>query len=522
MEDPPDDLLKLPKGLDSPDPVEGNPFPESDIRYQFWERATREAEDEHSTLVAESFKRPRPKDPGQLDAIITWDIAFLTARYDIWARRGVRVVLSKELLDGWYAWLANYANETLQAYAVFTPPDEAIKTLRDVLIGRREYWKAEGRRCIELQQAHQANLAAPEAEGVVSAELPNLPERVTRMLEIRWAGLLESYRLGGDSVVGYASANESTRKIALQKPPDVKSNRYLGAWLQAHQRAKQECGISSSVAVAETRFGDLATQYLKLWSPSELLKVHLLGEIASIWKRTSATKSWYETVCKPAVIAALSAKVKEFEGRARLDELVSLARVQDDQLRAPGSGLAQAKVNGEPEPDVIAETEAKARPVDHSAREEPVLTWDEVAICFLDPENVEVKVGDNVKHLHYAEMGFADRRGRAVGGGGPVVAWGFLKRLAKNRRVIEMPNRREPKVRKGPIDAERQPASQLQALSEQRGSTVKARTKLQAAVKDLRKRLRLHFPNIPGEPIVFEETQYRALFQVGTAEHFRD
>lgn len=531
MEDPPDDLLKLPKGLDSPDPIDGNPFPESDIRHGFWKSATKVAEDEHSLLVVGVSKRPRPRDPRNLDAMIAWDLALFTAKYDIWAKRGVCVVLSEELLDSWYEWLANYANEMLKTFAKIAPPDRAIQTLRNALIGRREHWKAEGRRCVEFQQAHQAQLAARQAKGDVSAELPSLAERVTRILEIRWSGLLESYQLSGERVVGYASASDSTRKLALDKPPDVKQeNRYLGQWLSANQRAKHECGISSSVAVAQARFGDLATQYLKLWPPSagwelfarwlELLKVRVLGEIASIWKGTSTTKSWYETVCKPAVIATLSATVKEFEGRARLDELVSLARVQGDQLRTPGSGLAQAKVNGEPEPDVIAETEAKAKPVEDGDQKRS-LTWDDIAICFLDPERVEVKVGDNVKHLHYAEMGFADRRGRAVGDRGPVDAWNWLMHLAKNRRIIEVAFRRAPNVARSPVNAER-PMSQLQELAKQRGSSVKARTKLQAAVKDLRRRLRLYFPNVPGEPIVFEETQYRALFQVGTAEHFPD
>ena len=167
---------------------------------------------------------------------------------------------------------------------------------------------------------------------------------------------------------------------------------------------------------------------------------------------------------------------------------------------------------------IAGDLEGKKKAVD-SRSNDRLLSWKDITISFLDSENVEVRTSDRVQRLHYSEMGFADRRGRAVGSGRATGSWRWLMYLAEHRGVIEMPHRREPRMRKGPVDAE-QPASELQALSRERGSTVNARTELQGMVKTLRKQLRLHFPNIPGEPILFEHTRYRALFQIGKSEYF--
>jgi hypothetical protein len=162
----PSDLLRLPPGFDSSDPVEGNPFPEGDVRHGFWDRATKEAEEEACRLNDDFMRRGRPT---TLQEIVPWDIALFTARYDIWARRGVRVVLAREMVVPWDQWLANYANETLRVFKAFSPPDVALEKFRETLIGRREHWKAEGRRNVGLQEAHQARLAAskfpPKSQG---------------------------------------------------------------------------------------------------------------------------------------------------------------------------------------------------------------------------------------------------------------------------------------------------------------------------------------------------------------------
>ena len=148
----PVDLLQLSPGIDSPDPVEGNPFPKHDVRHGFWDRATREAEEEMCRLN-EAFVRGRAH---ALEDRLPFDLGYMTTRYDIWARRGVRVILTREMIAAWDQWLANFANETLKTFNSFSPPDVALQKLREALIGRREHWKAEGRRCVSLQQERHA------------------------------------------------------------------------------------------------------------------------------------------------------------------------------------------------------------------------------------------------------------------------------------------------------------------------------------------------------------------------------
>lgn len=174
----PNDFLQLPPGFDSPDPVDGNPFPEGDVRHRFWARATLEAEEEACRSHSDALLRGRPK---TLEKIVPWDVMFFTSRYDIWAKRGVRVVLAREMIAPWDQWLANYANATLTTYNAFNPPDEALRQLRDALVGRREYWKAEGRRNVALQEARQTQVAASKSEAGVSQPSPGVVETIVNV-----------------------------------------------------------------------------------------------------------------------------------------------------------------------------------------------------------------------------------------------------------------------------------------------------------------------------------------------------
>jgi hypothetical protein len=158
------DLLKLPAGFDSPDPIDGNPFPVGDIRHKFWKRATEEAEMETAQLRAR-FLRSRPKRP--LRATLDADVAYFTTLYDIWCKRGGRVILTDVMLSDWDQWLANYANAVLNTFNSFYPPASGINNLRDKLLERREHWKAEGRRCVAFQREHQSRISksgSPPAE----------------------------------------------------------------------------------------------------------------------------------------------------------------------------------------------------------------------------------------------------------------------------------------------------------------------------------------------------------------------
>ncbi len=163
----PRDLLRLPKGFHSSDPVDENPFSEVDVRHGLWAKATLEAEEESYRLNA-SFMQSRPAAGAEA---IPWDMALLVMRYEIWARRSVRVVLSQEMLADWDQWLANYANAILETFTRFSPPDVALQKLREGLLGCREYWRAEGRRCAAFHKSHQADFAASQPDAVVSQAL---------------------------------------------------------------------------------------------------------------------------------------------------------------------------------------------------------------------------------------------------------------------------------------------------------------------------------------------------------------
>jgi hypothetical protein len=146
-------------------------------------------------------------------------------------------------------------------------------------------------------------------------------------------------------------------------------------------------------------------------------------------------------------------------------------------------------------------------------------SWKTVEICFLDAEHVRVTVLGHVTELSYAEMGFGDRRGMKVGDRGPNKAWGWLRKLAEERGTIDLPERKRAPVPKGPRDAERQPKSSHEAFVAERTGAAKARAELHVAMKGLRRSLCSHF-RIKDSPILFEETCYRAQFQIGCSPSY--
>ena len=156
------DLLRLPAGLQSPDPVEGNPFSPNDPRYRIWEDATRVAEQKvHLFVAAFSDALAEIPLPKGEDEICRYLIArwghHVTTKYDIWAERGVHVVWNNEEVKAFDQWLANYANAWLKTVKAFFPADIdsdlLLQELRQLLIGRMEFWKSEARRYVSEQKA---------------------------------------------------------------------------------------------------------------------------------------------------------------------------------------------------------------------------------------------------------------------------------------------------------------------------------------------------------------------------------
>ena len=166
------DLLRLPSRIDSPDPVPGNPFPENDVRHEIWEMATRAA-DEKVCQLTSAFV-------GSEVGLIPKYVSYFSAKYDVWAERGVHVVLDRESVLPFDQWLANHANDCLSQlrnfHHDFFSTDDLLESLRPTLIGRREFWKAEARRFVSQQEVFQAQRSnkigeRPSSDAAPAADL---------------------------------------------------------------------------------------------------------------------------------------------------------------------------------------------------------------------------------------------------------------------------------------------------------------------------------------------------------------
>jgi hypothetical protein len=170
------------------------------------------------------------------------------------------------------------------------------------------------------------------------ADLPELSGSAKRKLAIKWDALLDRYGLTAAHVDRYANANDRIRKYAISKAPDARS-RWFDTWFREYEHARQESGISPSVAVAKGRFTDFTSEYWLLWESGsagyekyadqlKVLKRKVLTELASIWKgRSESASLWYEKACAPAIDQALAAVMRERISRARGVELLRLQRL---------------------------------------------------------------------------------------------------------------------------------------------------------------------------------------------------
>ena len=151
------DQFSLPDGMQSAgDPVEGNPFPENAPQHQVWTDATRRAGEELSRFNSRLLKeRPTP----ELGNYADWMIGLIVGKFDIWAKRGVHVVWSDNEVPAYDQWLFNYAQVWLESARKTSPilvhVESLLNELRLRLMERMEYWKAEGRRYVAEQKAHQ-------------------------------------------------------------------------------------------------------------------------------------------------------------------------------------------------------------------------------------------------------------------------------------------------------------------------------------------------------------------------------
>jgi hypothetical protein len=354
---------------------------------------------------------------------------------------------------------------------------------------------------------------------VAMAKLPELSERSERIFSLRWSTLLDESRLTEKVIVQCANASNVTRRNALSKTPGS-TNRYFQ--MTDYLRARNECGISQSVRLAERWFHELATEYMKRWSPGdgfelfaswlEVLRMRVLTDVASIWGNSQNTKRWYENVCAPAVGAGVSAKLSEFERLARAKELDLHVRARlaeggfsktkdavtpkeprpaTEQRESPEASYHSDMESGENVQAATARELAQEiqTPVknDGSAVDlgKPVSSWEEIEIRFLSEERVQIIAGKETRTLNYAEFGFEDGRSEK-----PNLAWIALRSMATLGGTIRQPN------------------------SAQDWSSVEKR------MQEIRKVLRTHF-SLSDDPLPFvEDVGYRACFKISLAQSF--
>ena len=236
----PPDLLNLPAGVNSPDPVEGNPFPEDNPRHREWQDATRLAEQEAKQLNV-GFRKLVSESPSGAGVFEARRLAYVLRRFDIWARRGMQVVWSDAEVKAFDRWLVTHAEAWLQC----TKPILAtgwFDELRSELIHRIEFWGAEARRYLAEQKAQArespaAFPALPFAESEPSRVGRERPRRSRgrppdRSLALRYGIICEVVARTGVTGEDYAKALKA-RGLETPRPwqkNDACPKDYLLAW----------------------------------------------------------------------------------------------------------------------------------------------------------------------------------------------------------------------------------------------------------------------------------------------------
>jgi hypothetical protein len=137
-------------------PVEGNPFPASDVRHRVWYDASLNAEEAVSRLNSE-FVKSRDSD---VDSSAEWMIGLFIRKFDIWATRSIQVVWSYEEVRYYDRWLFKYANAWLdncRKTGHFS--HDTLLEFRSQLVERVQWWKVEVRTCLAKQQINSARAA---------------------------------------------------------------------------------------------------------------------------------------------------------------------------------------------------------------------------------------------------------------------------------------------------------------------------------------------------------------------------
>ena len=166
--------FRLPESvIGTGDPLGSNPFPPSDPRHDVWTELTRDAEEEVCQIDVQVLARPK-----SFDELLDLDAHNLllnhqVAKFDVWAKRTVTVVLTDDLVAEYDRWLLDYANAWLEEVARFldnSPPpfsvEDALCEARIRFGGRVQYWRGVARRGLRNQTKATRSLRRRRCGGV--------------------------------------------------------------------------------------------------------------------------------------------------------------------------------------------------------------------------------------------------------------------------------------------------------------------------------------------------------------------
>jgi hypothetical protein len=164
-------LLNFPDGwTTSVDPVEGNPFRSDDKRRRVWADATRYAEEElcqfrsdYLKLHSSAYNKHRSAAEAE-KAVADRTCVLAVGKFDIWARRGSKVVWTDSGVLDFDKWLDHYAEACLKEirgwFPTSIPVDWVLREVRPKLARQCQWWKAEAHRYLA---EHKADLAEENA-----------------------------------------------------------------------------------------------------------------------------------------------------------------------------------------------------------------------------------------------------------------------------------------------------------------------------------------------------------------------
>jgi hypothetical protein len=174
----------------SGDPIDGNPYRDSDPLHPIWAEATRNAQRElhdfRSRIIEEL--------PVRSEDFLDWLCRFFAGQFDVWAKRCKYFVWTDKAVDSYDDYLVWYADDLLRLIKDSEKLSFSIEPLRLRLIGRIEFWKSEARRYRAELESRAQQATPPDLENTPpTAKLRSKPGPKSKAQTIAIRELLKQY-----------------------------------------------------------------------------------------------------------------------------------------------------------------------------------------------------------------------------------------------------------------------------------------------------------------------------------------